>query len=258
MLIDTHCHLADDQFNADIEAVVERARGAGIQRFIVPAVDVRSAESVLRLAERFDDVYAAVGIHPESLAEVSDKAFDDIQAMAAHPKVVAIGEIGLDYYWDVAPREVQQEVFARQMKLASGLSLPILVHNRDATDDTVRMIESAPADVVGIMHCFTGSMETARKCIDRGFLISFGGPVTFKNARDVQDTASQVPDDWLLVETDSPYLSPHPMRGQRNEPVRVRLVAEKLASLRGQSVEEIEALTTRNALRLFPQLHTEK
>jgi len=258
VLIDTHCHLADDQFNADVELVVERARAAGVQRFVVPAVDVATAERTLRLAERFEEVYAAVGIHPESLHDLPEQAFDEIRAMAAHPKVVAIGEIGLDYYWDVAPRPIQQEVFARQMQLAAELSLPILVHNRDATEDTVRMVQTAPTGLVGSMHCFTGSIDIARQCINKGFFISFGGPVTFKNARDVQDTASQVPDDWLIVETDSPYLSPQPLRGQRNEPARVRLVAEKLALLRGRNVEEIETLTTENALRLFPKLRMEK
>ncbi len=254
MLFDTHCHLNDAQFEDDIEEVFERAREAGVTHIVVPGVDVPSSERAIRLAERFAGVYAAVGIHPESLADLSDSALDEIRALTSHPKVVAIGEIGLDYYWDVAPRPYQQEVFAAQINLANETGLPIIIHNRDATEDTVRMVEEAPAAVTGVMHCFTGSYETAMQCIRKGFYISFGGPVTFKNAVNVQKTATQIPDQSLFVETDSPYLSPHPLRGKRNEPARVRLVAEKLAELRGQSVEELAAITMKNALSMFQRI----
>lgn len=254
VLFDTHCHLNDEQFENDIDEVMERATEEGITRIVIPGVDVRSSERAIRLAERFDGAYAAVGIHPESLKDLPDGVFDEIEALAKHPKVVAIGEIGLDYYWDVAPREYQQEVFKRQIDLAHGVGLPIIIHNRDATEDTVRLVESAPEGLTGVMHCFTGSAETALRCIRKGFYISFGGPVTFKNAVNVQKTATQIPDEWLLVETDSPYLSPHPMRGKRNEPARVRLVAEKLALLKEKGMTEVAQLTMNNALRLFAKV----
>lgn len=251
MLIDTHCHLFDEQFSDDVEAVIENAREFGVTGFVVPAVDLRTSEEAIRLAERFEGVYAAVGIHPESLKDLPDSVFDEVESLAKHDKVVAIGEIGLDYYWDVAPRPFQQEVFSRQIELASRVNLPIIIHNRDATEDTVQLVLCAPDGVNGVMHCFTGSVETAKQCMQKGFYISFGGPVTFKNAVNVARTAAEIPDEWLLVETDSPYLSPHPYRGKRNEPSRVKVVAEKLAELRGQTVETIMDITSQNARRLF-------
>ncbi|MCL6454536.1 MAG: TatD family hydrolase [Alicyclobacillus sp.] len=254
MLIDTHCHLADPAFAEDVDAVLERAAAAGVDQFVVPAVDLPTSEKVLRLAERYPQVYAAVGVHPESLADLPAGWLDEVRAYARHDKVVAIGEIGLDYYWDVAPRPVQQEVFAAQMALAAEMDLPVIVHNRDATADTVARVESAPAELRGVMHCFMDTLETANRCIARGFYISFGGPVTFRNARAVQETAAGVDDRWLLVETDAPYLSPHPFRGKRNEPARVRLVAERLAELRGTSLDDVARATTENAHRLFPRL----
>lgn len=254
MLFDTHCHLNDEQFKDDVEAVLERAHAEGVTRIVVPGVDVASSERAIRLAERFEGVYAAVGIHPESLDNLPGGVLDEIESLTTHEKVVAIGEIGLDYYWDVAPREFQQEVFAAQIELAKKRALPIIIHNRDATEDTVRLVEAAPDEVKGVMHCFTGSVETAKRCIEKGFFISFGGPVTFKNAVNVQKTAAQIPHEWLLVETDSPYLSPHPLRGKRNEPARVKLVAEKLAELREQEFSTLVAETTENALKLFHKI----
>ncbi len=254
MLFDTHCHLNDEQFKDDVADVLQRARAEGVTNIVVPGVDATSSERAILLAEKYDGVYAAVGIHPESLKDLPETELDKIRALTRHEKVVAIGEIGLDYYWDVAPRTFQQEIFAAQIDLAAETGLPILIHNRDATEDTVRMVKAAPRGVQGVMHCFTGSIETALECINKGFFISFGGPVTFKNAVNVQKTATQIPDEWLVVETDSPYLSPHPFRGKRNEPARVRLVAEKLAELRGQEFSELESLTMANALRLFPKI----
>ncbi|WP_074954853.1 TatD family hydrolase [Alicyclobacillus macrosporangiidus] len=251
MLFDTHCHLFDERFQDDLDEVVARARTAGVRHFVVPGVDVETSRAAIALAERYDGVYAAVGVHPESLAEYRPEMLDDIRRLAAHPKVVAIGEIGLDYYWDVAPREVQKQVFQAQMDLARELGLPVVVHNRDATEDVVRILETGAAGVTGVMHCFTGDLETAMRCVRCGFLISYGGPLTFKNAEGVRQAAAGVPLDALVVETDSPYLSPHPFRGKRNEPERVRLVAEKLAEIRGLPLEELAAITTQNALRLF-------
>ncbi|GMA50552.1 putative metal-dependent hydrolase YabD [Alicyclobacillus contaminans] len=253
-LFDTHCHLFDDKFSEDLASVVERARAAGVRRMVVPGVDVDTSRRAIELADRYPEVYAAVGIHPESLADWDAAVLAEIEALTAHPKVVAIGEIGLDYYWDVAPRLVQQEVFVRQLELARNVGLPVIIHNRDATEDTVRLIETRANGVTGVMHCFTGSIETARRCIRRGFFISYGGPVTFKNAENVRKAAREIPDEWLVVETDAPYLSPHPYRGQRNEPARVAQVVEVLAETRGQTLEELARLTYDNAHRLFPRV----
>jgi TatD DNase family protein len=251
MLFDTHCHLFDEQFADDVEAAIDRARGAGVQYMVVPAVDVASAHRAIALAERHEEIYAAVGIHPESLKNLSESAFAEVEALASHPKVVAIGEIGLDYYWNVAPREVQKEVFLRQIDIARRAKLPIIIHNRDATEDTVEIIERHCRGVTGVMHCFTGSIETAKRCMKQGFYISYGGPVTFKNAENVRKAALQISDEFLLVETDSPYLSPHPFRGKRNEPARVSLVVEKLAELRGQTFDAVAQFTLQNGRRLF-------
>ncbi|QQE79390.1 TatD family hydrolase [Alicyclobacillus sp. SO9] len=253
MLFDSHCHLFDEQFQEDLDAVMKRAADAGVTRFVVPAVDAKSASMAIRLAERFDGVYAAAGLHPESLEDIKEEEFQRIEELTQEEKVVAVGEIGLDYHWDVAPRDVQMDVFRRQLRLAKKVNLPVIIHNREATDDTVRILEEEASDgrLRGVMHCFTGSIETARRCMNFGFYISFGGPVTFKNAKNVQATAAQVPLDRLLVETDSPYLSPHPHRGKRNEPAQVRLVAEKLAELHGVSLEDLSNTTAANAAQLF-------
>jgi TatD DNase family protein len=256
MLFDTHCHLFDERFSDDIEAVVERALEAGVRYMVVPGVDAATSRKAIALAERYPEIYAAVGIHPESLESLPETEFDEIEELAHHPKVVAIGEIGLDYYWNVAPREVQQAVFRRQIDLARRMGLPIVIHNRDATEDTVRIIEQDCAGVTGVMHCFTGSWETAQRCMKKGFYISYGGPVTFKNAEGVRKAAAQIPDDFLLVETDSPYLTPHPYRGQRNEPARVALVVEKLAEIRGQTYQQVAELTLHNGLRLFHKIQS--
>jgi TatD DNase family protein len=258
MLFDSHCHLFDERFTDDLDAVMDRAYKAGVEGFVVPGVDVATSRQAIAISRRYQGVYAAVGIHPESLAEASIEDLTEIRELAADDAVVAIGEIGLDYYWDVAPREKQQEVLRAQLRLAKELRLPVVIHNRDATEDTIRLLEEeAGPDLRGVMHCFSADLEAAKRCLAIGFFISFGGPVTFKSARDLQAVAAEIPDEALLIETDSPYLSPHPLRGQRNEPARVRLVAEKLAELRGQTVDELAELTRQNAHRLFLAGHRE-
>ncbi|GGJ14279.1 hydrolase TatD [Alicyclobacillus cellulosilyticus] len=255
MLIDTHCHLNDDRFRDDLDEVLRRAEAAGVAAVVVPGVDVASSERAIALAERYPQVFAAVGIHPEALDRVTERDFAAIAALADHPKVVAIGEVGLDYYWNVAPPEVQQEAFRRQMVLAREKRLPVIVHNRDATEDTVRLIEEMRhPDTFGVMHCFTENIEIARRCIAAGFYISYAGPVTFKNADRVRATAAQVPLVRMVVETDAPYLTPHPFRGRRNEPGHVRLVAERLADVRGLALADLAHTLTDNARRLFPRL----
>lgn len=251
-LFDTHCHLVDEAFQSDLEEVLARAMAAGVQSMVIPGVDAASSELAVRLAERHPSLFAAVGIHPESALSAGEQEFATVARLALHPKVVAIGEIGLDYHWDTAPRQVQHDVFARQIQLATEMHLPVIVHNRESTADVLNILRRENVGRVGgVMHCFTGSLETAEECIQMGLFLSFGGPVTFKNARNVHAVAAHVPSEWLLVETDSPYLTPHPHRGTRNEPAMVRLVAEQLAQLRGVEVEALAEQTYANALRLF-------
>lgn len=232
--------------------MIDRARESQIHHIVIPAVDMETSKRAIELAAQYDFLYAAVGIHPEAANGVKESDYAELMELAKHPKVVAIGEIGLDYHWDAAPRDVSQEVLRNQIEIARQTGLPIIIHNRDATQDVVTILtEECRHEVVGVMHCFTGSYETAKQCMDLGFFISFGGPVTFKNAKNVKEVASKIPDPWLLIETDAPYLTPHPYRGKRNEPSYVRLVAETLAQLRNQTVDEIAEQTSNNALRLF-------
>lgn len=245
----------DEQFVDDLDAVLAQAREDGITRIIIPAVDVATAHKAIQIAENNSGVYAAVGIHPESAKDVPAGDFDEIERLAGHPKVVAIGEIGLDYYWDSAPRPEQRDVMARQIEIAKRVGLPVIIHNRESTDDVLMVLRDAgAAEVGGVMHCFNESFEVAKAAMEMGFYISFGGPITFKKAEDVREVAALIPQDRLLVETDSPYLSPHPFRGKRNVPSRVRYVAEKLAEVQGIHYTELVELTTRNALKLFAKV----
>ncbi len=252
MLFDTHVHLNDDQFNDDLEEVIERARLNGVGRVVVVGFDEKTIKRAIELIDMYDFMYAAIGWHPVDAIDLTDDHLDWIQELTAHPKVVAIGEIGLDYHWDKSPKDVQQAVFRRQIQLAKKLDLPIIIHNREATEDVVKILEEEGAEEVGgIMHCFSGSPETAKRCLDMNFYISLGGPVTFKNAVKPKEVAKEVPLDRLLIETDCPYLAPHPFRGKRNEPSYVKLVAEQIAALKEISLDEVAKATTENANRLF-------
>ena len=252
MLFDTHVHLNDDQFNDDLEGVIERARLNGVERVVVVGFDEKTIKRAMELIEAYDFMYAAIGWHPVDAIDLTDDYLKWIEELTAHPKVVAIGEIGLDYHWDKSPKDVQQAVFRRQIQLAKRLDLPIIIHNREATEDVVTILEEEGAsEVGGIMHCFSGSPETAKRCLDMNFYISLGGPVTFKNAVKPKEVAKEVPLERLLIETDCPYLAPHPYRGKRNEPSYVKLVAEQIAELKGVSFEEVAKATTENANRLF-------
>ena len=194
----------------------------------------------------------AVGWHPVDAIDMTDADLDWIESLTAHPKVVAIGEMGLDYHWDKSPKDIQMEVFRRQIQLAKKVKLPIIIHNREATADIVSILqEEGAAEVGGIMHCFSGSVETAKVCLDMNFYISLGGPVTFKNAKKPKEVAAEVPLNRLLIETDCPYLAPHPYRGKRNEPAYVKLVAEQIADIKQVSVEEVSRITSENAKKIF-------
>lgn len=252
MLIDTHAHLNDEQFIEDQEAVIERAQAAGLQYIINVGFNHETIPTTLELAERYDFIYAAVGWHPQDAKDMNPEDLQWIEELTHHPKVVAIGEIGLDYYWDTSPREVQQEVFRQQIRLARKVKMPIIIHNRDAHEDLLTILREEHAEEVGgIMHCFSGSWELAQECLNLNFYLSFGGPVTFKNAKRPKEVAAQVPLDRLLIETDCPYLTPTPFRGKRNESAYVQYVAEAIAELRQLPVEELGQITSENAKRLL-------
>ena len=252
MLIDTHAHLDGEAFLEDQEEVIARARANGVSTIINIGFNNETIPSTMALAEKYDFIYAAVGWHPQDAKDMTDADFDRLRELCAHPKVVAIGEIGLDYYWDTSPKDVQHTVFRRQIRLARELGKPIIIHNRDAHDDVVRILrEEKASEVGGIMHCYSGSWEIAKMCLDMNFYISFGGPVTFKNAKQPKEVLKQVPLERLLIETDSPYLCPDPFRGKRNESAYVKYVAEAAAALKEMPVEELAAITSANAKRLF-------
>jgi TatD DNase family protein len=252
MLTDTHTHLNAKQFDEDRHEAIERALAAGVTRIVNIGFNRETIPTSLKLAETYEFIYTAVGWHPQDAKEMTADDLDWIEALCRHEKVVAIGEIGLDYYWDTSPREIQARVFREQIRLARKVGKPIVIHNRDAHQDIVNILrEEKAAEVGGIMHCFSGSWETARQCLDMNFYISFGGPVTFKNARQPKEVLAQVPLERLLLETDAPYLTPHPHRGNRNESAYVRLVAEAAAEIKGIPLEELARVTTDNAIRLL-------
>ena len=252
MFFDTHAHLNADQFQDDGEEVIERAKAEGVSNIVVVGFDEKTIKGALLLAEKHESIFAAVGWHPVDAIDMTDDHLLWLEQLSSHEKVVALGEMGLDYYWDKSPKEVQQEVFRKQIRLAKKVKLPIIIHNRDAHEDIVTILrEEGASEVGGIMHCFSGSLETAQQCVEMNFHISLGGPVTFKNAKKPKEVAREIPLDRLLIETDCPYLAPHPYRGKRNEPSYVKLVAETIAELKGVSVEEIAQITNANAKKLF-------
>jgi len=249
-LVDSHCHLDNEQFDPDREAVIERARAAGVERMVVIGTGEGppDLEAGIRLADRYDPIYATVGIHPHDASKATSDTYKRLRDLLRHPKVIALGEIGLDYHYDHSPREVQREVFLEQMLLAGEARKPIVIHTREAWEDTIALLEIywRPHGLGGIMHCFSGGPDEAALCLDLGFYLSFGGIVTFPKAANVQDAARQAPADKILIETDAPYLAPVPHRGKRNEPAFVAETARKLAELRGISAEEIARVTTAN------------
>ncbi|MDF1509510.1 TatD family hydrolase [Robertmurraya sp. DFI.2.37] len=252
MLFDTHAHLNAEQFAEDLEEVIARAQENGVENMVIVGFDRPTITRAMELVEKYDFMYASVGWHPVDAIDMNDEDLAWIEDLSSHPKVVAIGEMGLDYYWDKSPKEIQKEVFRKQIQLAKKVNLPIVIHNREATADIVEILkEEGASEVGGIMHCFSGSVEVAQECLNMNFYISLGGPVTFKNARKPKEVAEAVPLEKLLIETDCPYLAPHPYRGKRNEPGYVKLVAEQIAELKGISYEEVARITTANAKKLF-------
>ncbi len=246
-LIDTHTHLNAEQFDPDRDDVLARASAAGVARMIEIGYDFASSHAAIALAEHHPQITAVVGIQPNHAAELPDGWLDQIAKLARHPRVVAIGEIGLDYHWNRAPADVQEQVFRAQLALAREMNLPVVIHSRDAQDDTIRILRDAARGQPGIMHSFSGDWAYAEACLEVGFMLSFSGPLTFKNAHALHEVAARAPANRILIETDCPYLAPHPHRGKRNEPANVRLVAEQLARLRGISLEMAAAIVWENA-----------
>ena len=249
MLFDTHAHYDAEQFDADREEVLASLPGRGVSLVVNPGCDLPSSRAAVALAEQHPFLYAAVGYHPENCAPYTDKDLEELRALAAHPKVVAIGEIGLDYYWEEnPPRDFQQMVFRRQMGLAEELNLPVIVHDREAHGDSLAIVKEFPT-VRGVFHCYSGSAEMARQLVDLGWMISFTGVLTYKNARKAVEAAQAVPMDRIMIETDSPYMAPVPHRGERNDSGYVVHVCAKLAELKGLSPEETARITLETGRR---------
>jgi TatD DNase family protein len=256
MLVDTHAHLTMREFTADLPAVLDRASAAGVATIVCVGVDLVSSREAVALAQRYPGVVATVGVHPNEGADLPSGWLEELRALSRAPRVVALGEIGLDYYRRRVERLRQRELFRAQLELARDLGLPVVVHNREADADLAEILlewaEGLPTrHPRGVMHCFSGDIPLMERCVAAGFLISFAGPITFRNAGRAAQVAAVVPRDRLLVETDAPYLAPHPHRGERNEPAYVRLVAGRLAGLRSESLEGIAEATSSNAARLF-------
>lgn len=265
MLIDTHCHLNFDRYDADRDAVIQRAKKTGVNRIIIPAVDLASCTQLINLCKQHEGIYGAVGIHPNSTTNFDENTVNILKSMADEDKVIAIGEIGLDYYWDKSPKSTQADAFKAQLALAHELELPVIIHNREASMDIMPILEEWATTLsnslksrAGVLHSFSAPPEIAERALDAGFYLGFTGPITFKKANELRDIARNVPLDRILVETDAPFLTPTPFRGKRNEPAYIPHIVERLASLKQISIEEMGAITTRNAEMLF-QLppHTE-
>ncbi|MFN0100762.1 MAG: TatD family hydrolase [Bryobacteraceae bacterium] len=256
MWIDSHCHLDGDRFDDDREAVIERALAAGVTKMLTigSGDGPPDLDAAIRLAERFDCLYASVGVHPHDASKWTPDCAPALRDRMSHPRVLALGEIGLDYHYDFSPREVQQRVFIEQMEIAAEARKPILIHTREAGDDTLQLIEKywAPTGLPGVMHCFSGGPVEAERSLALGFTLSFAGVVTYPKAQELREAARITPLDRMLVETDAPYLAPVPLRGKRNEPSYVVRTGETLAGVIGIPAEELARRTSGNFLRLFP------
>ncbi|MFZ4619055.1 MAG: TatD family hydrolase [Bacteroidota bacterium] len=258
MFIDSHCHLFYEDFKEDMEGVLARANDAGVKYFIVPATNHQTAVEAIRLAEQYPGIFASVGFHPLDLKEFTEERLREIEELSRHPKVVAIGEIGIDYFYDTSPREYQREIFARQIELAVRRDMPIIVHTRDSVQDAVDIVTEQVVKHPdwkkegkrGVFHCFTGSVEQARHLFDHGFLVSFPGPITFKKGT-MHEVVREIGLDNVMVETDSPFLTPVPFRGKRNEPSYIPIIAQKIAETLNIPIEDVAERTTRNAVELF-------
>ncbi len=252
MLIDTHSHIDMDNYKDRFDEVIAEAKDFGVEKIVIPGVAPSGFKRIVELCEKYENLYGAVGVHPEDLASFDADAESLIREYLKHPKIVAVGEIGLDYYWDKSQIERQKEIFEKQILIAKEIGKPVLVHDREAHFDTLEILKKTKASDVGVvMHCFSGSPEFAMECVREGFYIALGGVVTFKNAKKVKEVAKIVPLERLLLETDAPYMTPVPYRGKENQPAYVKFVAEEIANLRGVSFDEVANATTENAKKLL-------
>jgi TatD DNase family protein len=250
-LIDTHCHLDMEPFDKDREEVINRAKKSDVTYIINAGSDRDGNIKGLDLSSKYNNIYSAVGIHPHDAKHLDENLFKEVKEWVRQPKVVAVGEIGLDYHYLHSTKGVQIEAFRRQIALANNIGLPIIVHSREAKKDTLRILQEEVTDISGVLHCFSGDLDMAKKAMELGFYISFAGPVTFKKATELREVVKYVPDEFLLIETDAPYLSPVPMRGKRNEPSYLKHTAWVIADLRGINVTDLARITTLNAMKLF-------
>lgn len=253
VLYDTHCHLNSENFSSDIEGYLKRAKEAGVAKFAVIGWDLVSSQKAIELAEKFEEVYAVVGIHPSDVFKSQESDFLAIEELLKHPKVVALGEIGLDYYWhkESMEHEVQKKYFIKQIEIANKMKMPVVIHMRDASQDTLEILRKYPVKRGGVMHCFSSSLEMAREFIKLDFYIGLGGPLTFKNAKEPKRVAKEIPLEKIVIETDSPYLAPHPFRGKQNESSYLPLVLEELASIKEMEKEKVADILMQNSLKLF-------
>lgn len=251
MLFDSHAHVDDNRFDEDREAVINRAKEAGLVGILNAGACMASSARSLALAEQHDIIYAAVGIHPHDAKEAADRDYEQLAEWTRAAKVVAIGEIGLDYYYDLSPREVQQQVFIRQLDVARQCNKPFIIHDRDAHGDVMAILKKEAKGLMGVMHCYSGSLEMAKEVIKMGLYVSFAGPITYAKDGKLKEVAANIPLERLLVETDCPYLTPQPFRGRRNEPAHVRFTAEEVARVRGMEFAALAEAATANTKRLF-------
>ena len=247
-LVDTHCHLDNEKFDEDRLEVIERIK-ENLEFCVNIGYDLASSKKSLELAKEYDFIYAVIGVHPIDIAEYDEEVEKELELLGKNPKVVAIGEIGLDYHWMTEPKEIQQERFKRQLELAERLNKPVVIHTRDAMEDTVNILKEYP-NITGVIHCYPGSLETAKQLVDR-FYLGIGGTLTFKNSKKVVEVVKDIPLDRIVIETDCPYLTPEPFRGKRNEPIYVEYVAKKIAEIKEISVEDVTKITTENAKKLY-------
>lgn len=250
-MIDSHAHLDEERFDEDRDEFIKSLKENAISYVINPSSDMETSRRVVELSNKYENIFAAVGIHPHDAEGFKEEDLDELRELSKDERVVAIGEIGLDYYYDNSPRDIQKEVFRKQLELSHELDLPVIIHTRDAMGDTYDILKEFEGRVRGVMHCYTGSIEMAEKFMKLGFYISIAGPVTFKNAVNVREMAKQIPLERLLIETDSPYLAPVPNRGKRNDPTNVRYVADMLANLKEIQIDKIIEHSRENTVELF-------
>lgn len=251
ILVDTHAHIDEEGFAADFDEMLARAYANDVKYIVNIGANMDESRVSIELADKYDSIYATVGVHPHDVEEVDDKALDQLAAWCEHDKVVAVGEIGLDYFRSQTSKEMQARAFAAQLDVARQMHMPVSIHDRDAHGDIMRMLKNEGKGLSGILHCFSGSWEMAKELIKMDYYIAIGGAVTFKNAAKLPEIAANIPLEYLLLETDCPYLAPHPHRGTRNEPANIRLIAEFIAGIRGITLEELAAATTANAARIM-------